>query len=199
MSQSTTTRERSDRQRQSRRDDRLQRNRQLLQNPQAQFFRTRTPEGRMLIGMLIALDRGLHVLRLRAGHQFSFEDVMVHIVKVRNVVRDLQGLITELNGGASVLTERANAEDPQTMGFVPRTEETRQLGLCVGQLDGLLMRIRLTSEDLQLQHKVFDRAAALIKLCHDVTGQVAQGAGTRYDPPRSYQDMNRHTVKGGKL
>ena len=198
MSQSTTTRERSEQPRQSRREDRLRRNRQLLENPEAQFFRTRTPEGRMLIGMLIALDRGLHVLRLRAGHHFSLQDVMEHVLQVRKFVMALQGLITDLNNGASVLVDRPNPDDPQTMGFVPRTEETRQLGLCVRQLDALLMRIRMTSEDLQQQQTVFERATALVKECHAVTGQVTQGAGTRYDPPRSYQELNGHSVKGGK-
>lgn len=191
MSQSTATR-------QSRRDERLQRNRQLLENPQAQFFRTRTPEGRMLTGMLIALDRGLNVLRLRAGHQLSTQAVMEQVVHVREVVTDLQGLITELQGGAGLLSDRPSPDDPQTMGFLPRTEETRQLGLCVSQLDGLLIRIRMTSNDLQQQHTVFERAVALVKTCHAVTGQVAQAAGTRYDPPRVYQEINGHTVKGGK-
>jgi len=152
----------------------------------------------MLIGMLIALDRGLHVLRSRAGHQFNLEDVMERIGKVRDVIAAMQGLTTELSGGASVLFERPNPDDPQTMGFVPRTEETRQLGLGISQLDGLLLRIRLTSQDLQGQHTVFERAATLVKRCHDVTGQTAQAAGTRYDPPRSYQAMNGHHVKGGK-
>ena len=197
MSQSTTTRERSEPRGNSRREDRLRRNQQLLQDPHAQFFRTRTPEGRMLIGMLIALDRGLHVLRLRAGHQFTLDDVMTQILKVRTFVSDLQGLITDLQGGAPSLVERPNPEDPQTMGFLPRTDETRQLGLCVSQLDASLMRIRMTSQDLQQESKVFERAVALIKRCHDVTGLVAQSAGTRYELPRSFKELNGHLNNGG--
>ncbi|GJL52983.1 MAG: hypothetical protein NPIRA02_01150 [Nitrospirales bacterium] len=198
MSQSPAISERSEPHGKTRRDDRIQRNRQLFQNPQAQFFRTRTPEGRMLIGMLIALDRGLHVLRLRAGHQFTIVEVMEHVKQVRDVVTDLQGLIAEWSGGSDLMTERPRPDDPQTMGFLPRTEESRQLGLCVSQLDGLLMRIRLTSDDLQKQQKVFERVATVVKRCHTVTEQVAQGAGTRYDPPRTFQQLNGHKIQGGK-
>ena len=74
-------------------EERAEHNRERLQDPQSLLLLPRTPEGRVIVGMLFPLDKAVNRLRLSAGHSLSVSEVQGQLDRIHEWVSRGQELL----------------------------------------------------------------------------------------------------------
>lgn len=175
-------------------EERVARNLELLQQPEAQVLLPRTMETRILTRMLYPLNRAVSRLRSNAGMAMPVATVMVHLEALRGWVEDVTDYF-KASGAELVLQsdflvrqtfEERKRRASNRGGFVivPQTEEVKLIVLQIMRLDEVLLNQRLASTNLLNSSKGFDEVERLVRKLHELTTAVCLPTRIKYQAPR---------------
>lgn len=180
--------------------ERAEHNRVRLQDPQSVLLLPRTPEGRVVVGMLFALDKAVNRIRLSAGHSLSVGEVQRQLERVQGWVKEGQDLLKDLGvsehdfGSPPMLTYqyRLNLAGQRNARVItPRSEETKKVSRVAEKLDAVILHTRMSCDDFARAEHVFARVHGLIKRLHELIADFCAQVGLPYRTPREAEELFR--------
>ena len=187
-------------------EERAEHNRERLQDPQSLLLLPRTPEGRVIVGMLFPLDKAVNRLRLGAGHSMSVGEVQGQLDRVHQWVNTGHELLKALGvseqdfGPAPVMNYQYRltlAGQRNARVITPRSEETKKVSRVAEKLDGVILHTRMSYDDLSQAEHVFTKIHELIRCLHVLIADFCAQVELPYRTPREAEDLFRERSDRG--
>lgn len=181
-------------------EERAEHNRERLQDPQSLLLLPRTPEGRVIVGMLFPLDKAVNRLRLSAGHSLSVSEVQGQLDRIHEWVSRGQELLKAMGvseqdfGPAPALNYQYRltlAGQRNARVITPRSEETKKVTRVAEKLDGVILHTRMSCDDLAQAEHLFTKIHELIRRLHELIAEFCALVELPYRTPREAEDLFR--------
>jgi hypothetical protein len=187
-------------------EERAEHNRERLQDPQSLLLLPRTPEGRVIVGMLFPLDKAVNRLRLSAGHSLSVGEVQAQLDRIYDWVNRGQELLKAMGVSeqdfppASVLNYQYRltlAGQRNARVITPRSEETKKVSRVAEKLDGVILHTRMSCDDLSQAEHLFTKIHELIRRLHELIADFCAQVELPYRTPHEAEDLFRERPDRG--
>ncbi len=187
-------------------EERAEHNRERLQDPQSLLLLPRTPEGRVIVGMLFPLDKAVNRLRLSAGHSLSVGEVQTQLDRIHEWVHlgykllKAMGISEQDFAPAPVLNYQYRltlAGQRNARVITPRSEETKKVSRVAEKLDGVILHTRMSCDDLSQAEHVFTQIHELIRRLHVLIADFCAQVELPYRTPREAEDLFRERPDPG--
>lgn len=181
-------------------EERAEHNRERLQDPQSLLLLPRTPEGRVIVGMLFPLDKAVNRLRLSAGHSLSVGEVQAQLDRIHEWVHlgyellKAMGVSEQDFAPAPVLNYQYRltlAGQRNARVITPRSEETKKVSRVAEKLDGVILHTRMSCDDLSQAEHLFTKIHELIRCLHELIADFCGQVELPYRTPREAEDLFR--------
>ncbi len=184
--------------RQQKIDEYLESKRKRLQNPDCIVIAARVLDSHLLAQMLVALDRSMNIMRIRAGgYSISIQDVADAGQRIASWIEKAKGLSNDLSPRSafaialdvdSVKEKEILARQRNTYAFVPSTPEGAAVARMIKILDSSFLEFRTKApmQDSALVNDAFNAVKNLIREFHDMTNHMAKKTGTKFIHPKAY-------------
>jgi hypothetical protein len=179
-------------------DEYIANKRKRLQNPDCIVIAARVLDSHLLAQMLVALDRSMNIMRIRAGGpSISVKDAATAGQSITAWIQKAKDLSTELSPRSvfavaidvdSVKENDILARQRNTYAFVPSTPEGASLARMIKVFDAAFLEYRTKApmQDSASVNAAFSAVRNLVKEFHDITEGMTKKTNTRFIPPKSY-------------